>query len=101
MKLPILLASALLAGTFTFGTASAMPLSAAKSLKNVSASQIETVRYVRHRHHWRYAHRGYRSFAFAPRLRANRNFGAARSCNTIRPWKDEAYNSAYPSWRCQ
>jgi hypothetical protein len=98
MKLPILLASVLLAGTFTLGAASAVPLSSTMSLKNVDAGQVETVRYRRHRSH--YSHRGYRSFAFAPRLRSNRNFGAVRSCNTIRPWKDEAYNSAFPSWRC-
>ena len=100
MKLPVLFASALMAaGALTLGTASAAPLSSSLSLKNVSADQVETVRYRRHHH--RYSHRGYRSFAFAPRFRSNRNFGAVRSCNTIRPWKDEAYNSAYPSWRCK
>jgi hypothetical protein len=98
MKLPILLASAFLAGTFSFGTASAAPLSSTMSLKNVDAGQVETVRYRRHHRH--YSHRAYRSFAFAPRFRSGRSFGAVRSCNTIRPWKDEAYNSAYPSWRC-
>jgi hypothetical protein len=100
MKLPILFASAfIVVGAFTAGSASAAPLSSSLSLGNVNADQVETVRY-RH-HYYRYSHRGYRSFAFAPRFRSNRNFGAVRSCNTIRPWKDEAFNSAYPSRRCQ
>jgi hypothetical protein len=98
MKLPILFASAfIVAGAFA-GSASAAPLSSSLSLKNVDASQVETVRYRHHRH---YSHRGYRSFAFAPRFRSNRNLGAVRSCNTIRPWKDEAFNSAFPSRRCR
>jgi hypothetical protein len=99
MKLAILFASAfIVAGAFA-GSASAAPLSSSLALINVNTGQIETVRY-RHHHH-RYSHRGYRSFAFAPRFRSNRNLGAVRTCNTIRPWKDEAYNSAYPSWRCK
>ena len=100
MKLPILFASAFIAaGAFTAGPASAAPLSSSLSLKNVDADQVETVRYRRHHH--RYSHRGYRSFAFAPGFRSNRNFGAVRSCNTIRPWKDEEFNSAFPSRRCR
>jgi hypothetical protein len=99
MKLPVLFASALIAaGALTVATASAAPLSSSLSLKNVNAGQVETVRY---RHHRRYGHRAYRSFAFAPGFRSNRNFGAVRSCNTIRPWKDEEFNSAFPSRRCR
>jgi hypothetical protein len=99
MKLPVLFASALIAaGALTLGAASAAPLSSSLSLKNVNAGQTETVRYRRHH---RYSHRAYRSFAFAPGFRSNRNFGAARTCRTIRPWKDEEFNSAFPSRRCQ
>src|SRR5215211_7334407 len=102
MKLSTLFASTLIAaGAFTIGTASALPLSSTMTLKNVDAGQVDTVRYRRHSNHRRYGHRAYRSFGFMPRLRSSRSFGAVNSCNTIRPWKDEAYNSAYPSWRCR
>jgi hypothetical protein len=43
----------------------------------------------------------YESFALAPGTSAFSSAGRVNTCNTIRPWKDESFNSANPSWLCQ
>jgi len=101
MKLPLVLVCSLTAAAIACaGNASA----AQKSSSAYSTSQNRTV------YDSRAADRAeaYESFALAPGASALApgasgvsSFGQVNSCDTIRPWKDETFNSAEPSWRCR
>src|SRR5215218_2305905 len=100
MKLPLVLVCSLTAAAIACaGNASA----AQKSSSAYSTSQNRTV------YDSRAADRAeaYESFALAPGASSlapvacgGKTVSPVNSCNTLRPWKDETFKSAEPSWRC-
>jgi hypothetical protein len=85
-------------------SAAAAPLSAPLALKSAETQSTEAVRYYR-RHHGRwiggpraYYGFGYNSYAYVPRYGAPRHGGFRRGPHSCS--REEAGDSAYPSWWC-
>jgi hypothetical protein len=78
-------------------SASAAPLSAPLAVKSADTQGIEAVRYHRRHHGRAYYGFGYNSYARAPGYVGRRYGGFRRghSCS-----REEAENTAYPSWWC-
>jgi hypothetical protein len=80
------------------GPAGAAPLSTPLAIKSVGMQSVESVRYHRRHHGRAYYGSTYNSFAFAPGYAGRRYGGFRRGGHTCS--REEADDTAYPSWWC-